>query len=208
MVLRWCWTGSTKVYQLGVFLFLLALGYGWGQYLERRHYRSIIKREAAFRRIPVFATRHLPADLQAGTRTELVMGSVVISKNLCFATFPGSFSGLPTPHRRYEGHLIAFSQWLVWTGIAQVNGQEHTAALQVKLGEAGLQSALQIGHRRSIRQLQLQLRSPHQLPHQGEQFDLDLHVVSRLHSPERPPRFSSNRMLPISMVFSTALVIS
>ena len=67
------------MYQLGLFLFLLALGYGWGQFLERRHYRSIIRREAALRRIPVFATRHLPEDLIPGTRTELVMGSVVIS---------------------------------------------------------------------------------------------------------------------------------
>jgi len=67
------------MYQLGFFLLLLALGYGFGQYLERRHYRSIIQREAALRRIPVFATKHLPEDLPPGTRTELVMGSVVIS---------------------------------------------------------------------------------------------------------------------------------
>jgi len=65
--------------QIGIFLFLLALGYGWGQYLEKRHYRSIIQREAALRRIPVFATKHLPDDLPLGSRTVLVMGSVVIS---------------------------------------------------------------------------------------------------------------------------------
>jgi len=67
------------LYQIGFFVLLLALGYGVGQYLEKRHYRSIIRREAALRRIPVFATRHLPADLEPGTRTELVVGSVVIS---------------------------------------------------------------------------------------------------------------------------------
>ena len=67
------------LYQIGIFVLLLALGYGVGQYLEKRHYRSIIRREAALRRIPVFATRHLPADLEPGTRTELVTGSVVIS---------------------------------------------------------------------------------------------------------------------------------
>jgi uncharacterized protein YbjQ (UPF0145 family) len=67
------------MYGLAFFLFLLVFGYITGQYLEKRHYRSIIRREAAFRRIPVFATRHLPDDLEDGARTELVLGSVVIS---------------------------------------------------------------------------------------------------------------------------------
>ena len=65
--------------ELGIFLFLLTMGYVVGQYLEKRHYRSIIRREAAMRRIPVFATRHLPEDLEPGTETALVTGSVVIS---------------------------------------------------------------------------------------------------------------------------------
>ncbi len=65
--------------ELGILLSLLVLGYLVGSWLERRHYRSIIRREAAFRRIPVFATRHLPTELAAGTRTTLVTGSVVIS---------------------------------------------------------------------------------------------------------------------------------
>ena len=67
------------MYGLLFFLLLLTIGYVIGQYLEKRHYRSIIRREAAFRRIPVFATRHLPDDLAPGARTELVIGSVVIS---------------------------------------------------------------------------------------------------------------------------------
>lgn len=67
------------MFELGIFLVLLTLGYGMGQYLEKRHYRSIIHREEAMRRIPLFATRHLPADLAPGTRTTLVTGSVVIS---------------------------------------------------------------------------------------------------------------------------------
>ncbi len=67
------------MYGLGLFLFLLTMGYLIGQYLEKRHYRSIIHREEAMRRIPVFATRHLPEDLEPGTKTTLVIGSVVIS---------------------------------------------------------------------------------------------------------------------------------
>lgn len=67
------------MYGLGLFLFLLTVGYVIGQYLEKRHYRSIIRREEAMRRIPVFATRHPPEDLEPGTKTTLVIGSVVIS---------------------------------------------------------------------------------------------------------------------------------
>lgn len=69
------------MYELGLFLILLTGGYIFGRIAERRHYRSIIRREAAFRRIPVFATRHLPddLDLDADVRTTLVIGSVVIS---------------------------------------------------------------------------------------------------------------------------------
>jgi len=67
------------LYQIGFFLLLLVGGYGFGRLAERRHYRSIIRREAAFRRIPVFATRYLPDDTGPDTRTDLVTGSVVIS---------------------------------------------------------------------------------------------------------------------------------
>ena len=67
------------MYGLLFFLVLLTIGYVTGRYLEKRHYRSIIRREAAFRRIPVFATRYRPDDLAPGARTELVIGSVVIS---------------------------------------------------------------------------------------------------------------------------------
>lgn len=65
--------------ELGIFLTLLVVGYAFGRTAERRHYKSIFQREAAFRRIPVFATRHLPEDLDRDVRTTLVMGSVVIS---------------------------------------------------------------------------------------------------------------------------------
>ena len=67
------------MYGLGTLLILLTMGYVFGRIAERRHYRSIIRREAAFQRIPVFATRHLPVDLEPDVRTTLVIGSTVIS---------------------------------------------------------------------------------------------------------------------------------
>jgi len=67
------------LYQIGFFLLLLIVGYLFGRFAEQRHYRSIIKREAIFRRIPVFATRHIPADVEQDIQTTLVIGNVVVS---------------------------------------------------------------------------------------------------------------------------------
>ena len=67
------------MHELGLVLILLMVGYVFGHIAEQRHYRSIIRRETAFRRIPVFATGHLPDALQPDVRTTLVTGNVVIS---------------------------------------------------------------------------------------------------------------------------------
>lgn len=57
---------------------LLTVGFFSGRYLERKHYASIIAREAAPGQVMVFAARLPPPDLPASA-TQLVSGSVVIS---------------------------------------------------------------------------------------------------------------------------------
>lgn len=66
------------MYDLIIFLILLAMGYGFGRHAEKKHYRSIIAREKELNRLPVIATRIPPV---TGNRhdSNLVMGSVVIS---------------------------------------------------------------------------------------------------------------------------------
>lgn len=63
--------------ELIIFLVLLALGYGVGQYAERRHYRSIIAREARLNALPAVAVRTPPAEPHY--RQALVFGSTVVS---------------------------------------------------------------------------------------------------------------------------------
>ena len=65
------------MFELGIFLSLLVLGYVTGSIAESRHYRSIREREQALRGVLLVATRHLPPGTTG--RTELVTGSVVIS---------------------------------------------------------------------------------------------------------------------------------
>ncbi|MCK4866185.1 MAG: YbjQ family protein [Gammaproteobacteria bacterium] len=66
------------MYDLIIFLVLLAMGYGFGRYAETKHYKSIIKREKELNSIPAVATKILvPA--RNDLRSQLVTGSVVIS---------------------------------------------------------------------------------------------------------------------------------
>lgn len=61
-----------------IFLTLLALGYGFGRYAERTHYKSILEREEQLRHIPAVASRS--QDGIASTHEGvLVSGNVVIS---------------------------------------------------------------------------------------------------------------------------------
>ncbi|MFV1993752.1 MAG: YbjQ family protein [Acidiferrobacterales bacterium] len=66
------------MYDLIVLLVLLALGYGFGQYAEKTHYRSIIKRENLLRKIPVIASK-FPPMYRNPPETILVTGGIVIS---------------------------------------------------------------------------------------------------------------------------------
>lgn len=61
-------------------LFLLALGFFVGRYLEKKHYRSIRKREKALAKVLAFATR-FPPNLVDQQDCLLVSGTVVISSD-------------------------------------------------------------------------------------------------------------------------------
>ena len=61
-----------------IFIVLLVLGYICGQTIEQNHYRSIIKREARFRNLPLIASKLLPEEFTP-CATCMVAGNVVIS---------------------------------------------------------------------------------------------------------------------------------
>lgn len=61
-----------------IFLFLLLTGYLSGRWLEQRHYRSILAREAALRHLLVLPVR-VPANEHSQYDSTLVTGSVVVS---------------------------------------------------------------------------------------------------------------------------------
>lgn len=61
-----------------VFLVLLFLGYAFGQWAERRHFKSILRREKQYANVHCFSER-FPPDQATINGVALVVGSVVIS---------------------------------------------------------------------------------------------------------------------------------
>ena len=80
------------------FVVLLLLGYGFGTWIERRHRKSIIKRELELNSLPAIASRRPPEDDRYAQK--LVAGSVVIGSDY-FKTFVSGlinmFGGRVTP---------------------------------------------------------------------------------------------------------------
>jgi uncharacterized protein YbjQ (UPF0145 family) len=66
------------MYDLIIIVVLLLLGYFFGQHAEKRHFRSIIKRENELRNLLTFAKR-FPIDHFSEQNAQLVGGNVVIS---------------------------------------------------------------------------------------------------------------------------------
>lgn len=62
-----------------IFLVLLALGYGFGQWFERRHYHSIRAREQELKDLLIIQTKIIPSPFLSDHETFLVNGNVVIS---------------------------------------------------------------------------------------------------------------------------------
>ena len=62
----------------GLPLFILIFAYVVGNFIEKKHFRQIRKREHALHGFPVTTFESLPADWKIG-RVEMVTGSVVVS---------------------------------------------------------------------------------------------------------------------------------
>lgn len=87
-----------------IFLVLLALGYVFGQWNERRHYASIRQREKLYEKVLAFATRYPPNVAQAQDCL-LVSGSVVVGSDY----FKQIVAGLKT---LFGGHLTSYETLL------------------------------------------------------------------------------------------------
>ena len=67
------------MFDLAIFIVLLVLGYGFGTYAEKRHYKSIFEREAFLRKKVLTFAERFPPPTQIAPEVLLVAGNVVIS---------------------------------------------------------------------------------------------------------------------------------
>jgi len=67
------------MFEIAGFILLLVVGYAFGSLAERRHYRSIVKRETDLNALPAIASRHPPED--KAYQQQLVIGSVVVASD-------------------------------------------------------------------------------------------------------------------------------
>ena len=67
------------LYNLILFLILLALGYSAGTISEKNHYRSILKRERDHLSLPAITLKHVDLPPEKIQSAQLVCGSAVIS---------------------------------------------------------------------------------------------------------------------------------
>jgi len=95
-----------EYFQLILFLFLLAVGFFVGRFLESQHYVSIRKREKALKKILAFATRY-PPNLVDAQDCRLVTGAVVISSDY-FKQFVASLRNLVGG--RFRGYESLFDR--------------------------------------------------------------------------------------------------
>lgn len=67
------------MFEIGLFIVLMTAGYICGTVAEKRHYRSIVKREAAMNALPAIASRYPPQD--KAYEQQLVVGGVVVASD-------------------------------------------------------------------------------------------------------------------------------
>lgn len=87
-----------------IFLLLLMLGYGFGQFAEKNHFKSIIAREKETLSLPVITLKTVPPTI-THCSTQLVSGNVVISIDF-FKKFVAGLRGIVGGRlRSYESLL-------------------------------------------------------------------------------------------------------
>lgn len=91
-------------FDLVVFMALMSVGYVFGRYNERRHFKSILEREQALRELLVFSER-LPPPQAGRVECTLVAGSCVVA----FDYFKNFVAGL---RNLFGGRLTSYETLL------------------------------------------------------------------------------------------------
>ena len=128
--------------QIAIFVFLLALGFFTGRFLEQRHYRSIRKREKALAKVLTFAVR-FPPNLIEAQDCRLVSGCVVISSDY-FKQFVASLRSLVGGRfRGYETLLDRARREAILRMKEEAHRAGYALIVNVKIGSTSISGGRQ-----------------------------------------------------------------
>lgn len=145
--------------ELSIFLALLALGYFAGDYLEKKHYKSIRKREEKTSHIPVInygAKQEIPIAKDA----KMFVGTVVISGDyykMFISGWVNFFGGEMSLYRslldrgRREAILRMKEKAIAWGGTKVLNVRFETSRIGNQIGNSGLIAIEVIAYGTAIR---------------------------------------------------------
>ena len=118
--------------QIGIAVFLIALGFFVGKVRERRHFRSLLEREEQYGHIVVTNLKRVPAGVSP-RGAFLCMGSVVIASDY-FKTFGAALKNLIGGRlRTFETLLERGRREAVLRMLAEADHQGATLVLNVRL---------------------------------------------------------------------------
>jgi len=129
----------------GVPLLILIVAYIVGNFIEKKHFRRIIRREKALHGFPVTTFQALPSDWQVG-RAEMVTGSVVVSLDYFKRIIAGLRGLVGGRIKTYEPLLERARREAILRMIERAKKGGYDAVINVRLETSRLANAKGNGH--------------------------------------------------------------
>ena len=124
----------------GVPLLILIVAYFVGNFIEKKHFRQIIRREKALHGFPVTTMQTLPSDWQVG-RAEMVTGSVVVSLDYFKRIIAGLRGLVGGRIKTYEPLLERARREAILRMIERAKKDGYDAVINVRLETSRLANA-------------------------------------------------------------------
>ncbi len=127
------------IFGVGIILFLVVLGFVSGSWVERRHYRSLRRREREMADLLVFAIR-TPPRAMLDCRSEMVCGSVVLGMDYFKTTLAGLMNLIGGRLGAYESVVERARREAILRMKAEARDLNAACILNVKFSTANIMS--------------------------------------------------------------------
>lgn len=122
---------------IAIFLALVSLGYFAGSYAERKHYKSIEKREAEYQSLPVSTMRKLNRKDRVVRERRLVMGNCCVSVDYFKRILAGLRNIFGGEMGSYSSLIDRARREAILRAIEQAEGADMVIALRIETSSIG-----------------------------------------------------------------------